>query len=186
MIVRLTEWHLISIVKDCIIEEYGKWFQAEKNNAIALSRLLDEIKPLLSNLDNLSPSEVWEVVRKLAYINHSAFKVRPGMWEKFPDEMLDDKDFRMNKVIYGFKERALSKLIEWYQKNGYDVSTNEKRDIVAFREPTTGIRQITFHVGNGSHIIDMIERDGAVWDGVRQAHHYTDDMSYQKDRYQRK
>ena len=182
-IIRLTESDLHNIIRHCIMEEYGKWFQSEENGAIEVNNLMRQIKPLLSNLDSLSPNEVWEVVRKLAYINHSAFKVRPGMWDKYPDETLDDKDFRLNNVIYSFKERALAKLIDWYERNGYDVAADEKRAIVAFREPTKGIRQITFHVGRGSQLVNRLERDDATWDGVKQAHHYADDESYQKERY---
>lgn len=81
-IIRLTESDLHNIIRNCIMEEYGKWFQSEENGAIEVNNLMRQIKPLLSNLDSLSPNEVWEVVRKLAYINHSAFKVRPGMWDK--------------------------------------------------------------------------------------------------------
>ena len=43
-IIRLTESDLHNIIRNCIMEEYGKWFQSEENGAIEVNNLMMQIK----------------------------------------------------------------------------------------------------------------------------------------------
>lgn len=165
-----------------VILEYNKWFQSEENDIHQVIGLMREVKDGLNNINSLSPEEVWEVVRKLAYINHSAFKVRPGTWDLYPDELLDDDDYRLNKLVYAFKEKALDALIDYYIENGLDITTNETNSMVVLRDPITGHRQITFHMKKDSEQAARIADKSGVWDGVRMAHHFENDQDYDNAR----
>lgn len=166
---------LIENAVNSVLLEYNKWFQTEENDMQKIYHMITEIAPQIEHLETLNAEELWECVRKLGYINHSAFKVRPNSWDKYPTEMLKDGDMDLNRVIYKFKTYALKKLVGYYISKGLDISTTPKRDIVILRDPINGNRQITFHVGKELSLTEPIERDNGKWDGVPQAHHYSSD-----------
>lgn len=173
----LSETQLCKLIVESVCEAYNKWFQTEQNNVEQCRVLMRQIGSILGNINNTKPQRVWETIRKLGYLNHSAFKVIPGMWEKFPDEELSHEDYNLNQMIYGFKRKALAVLVEYYLSHGFDVSTDETRNIIYFREPTTGVRQISFHLGKDNDLANNLSVDGS-WDGVKQAHHYDNDEDY--------
>ena len=175
----LTESKLRSLIVEAVCEAYNKWFQTEENDMGKCRMLMKQIGSALGNINNLKPIHVWEAIRRLGYLNHSAFKVMPGMWEKYPDEQLTDEDHQLNQVIYGFKKKALAILVDYYLSHGLDVSTDDTKKIIYFREPTTGIRQISFHLGKDTDLAEKLKMNG-VWDGVKQAHHYENDEDYRR------
>ena len=118
---------------DIVAEEYNKWFQSEENDIYKVLGMMREVKENLKNIESLSPQELWETIRTLAYINHSAFKVRPGTWDLYPDEMLEPNDFRLNKLVYAFKTKALDVIIDYYLENDLPISTNENSSIIILR-----------------------------------------------------
>lgn len=178
----ITESQLKSIilesVKRVLYEEYNKWFQTEENSNEKVHEMAESLLERFGNIDNTPVDQIWPMVIDLGYLNHSAFKVRPGMWEKYPDEMLSDEDLNMNNFIYSVKMECLGKLVKYYLYHGLDVKADEKGTLLLFREPLKGIRQITFHMGKDTSLGDTIEDHTGVFDGVRQAHHYHDDESY--------
>ena len=174
--------NILGIVRQIVAEEYNKWFQSEENDIYKVLGMMREVKENLKNIESLSPQELWETIRKLAYINHSAFKVRRGTWDLYPDEMLEPNDYRLNKLIYAFKTKALDVIIDYYLQNDLPISTNEDSSIVILRDPITGHRQITFHLKKESDQAMIIGDKTGTWDGVRMAHRFDNDEDYDKAR----
>lgn len=175
---------ILGIVRQIVAEEYNKWFQSEENDIYKVLGMMREVKENLKNIESLSPQELWETIRKLAYINHSAFKVRPGTWDLYPDEMLEPNDFRLNKLVYAFKTKALDVIIDYYLENDLPISTNENSSIIILRDPITGHRQITFHLKKDSDQAMGIGDKTGTWDGVRMAHRFDNDEDYDNARFE--
>ena len=175
--------NILGIVRQIVAEEYNKWFQSEENDIYKVLGMMREVKEDLKNIESLSPQELWETIRKLAYINHSAFKVRPGTWDLYPDEMLEPNDFRLNKLVYAFKTKALDVIIDYYLENDLPISTNENSSIIILRDPITGHRQITFHLKKESDQAMRVGDKTGTWDGVRMAHRFDNDEDYDKARF---
>lgn len=175
--------NVLRIVRQIVAEEYNKWFQSEENDIYNVLDMMREVKENLKSIESLSPQEVWETIRTLAYINHSAFKVKRGTWDLYPDEMLEPSDYRLNKLIYAFKTKALDVIIDYYLQNNLPISTNENSSIVILRDPITGHRQITFHLKKESDQAMGIGDKTGAWDGVAMAHRFDNDEDYDKARF---
>lgn len=119
--------------------------------------------------NDLSEKEAFNIVRIVAFINASAFK---GY------ERLDDDEKQFNNFVYDLKEKALSKLINIYISNQWDVSKSKDYDVIYFS--FEGV-QISFHVGNIS-VGFLRELQIKQWDMVMRAYRYEREEYNEKKR----